>query len=52
MLTQVVWHLIVVQDLLLTRDHGGADEVTGLGQDVLKVLGVDCQGHRLIIYEI
>jgi len=63
LLAQVVGNPIVGQNLLLTGHHGGANEVTGLGQDLLEVVVADFGGHRAplrrggpgtreIIYEI
>ena len=46
LVAQIVGHPVVGQDLLLARDHGGADEVTGLGQDLLEVVVVDDRGSH------
>jgi len=63
LLAQVFGNPIVGQNLLLTGHHGGANEATGLGQDLLEVVVADFGGHRAplrrggpgtreIIYEI
>ena len=41
LLAQIVGHPVVGENLLLARDDRGADEVAGLGQDLLEVLVAD-----------
>ncbi len=41
LIAKIVGHPILVEDLLLARDHGGANEVPGLGQDLLEIFGLD-----------
>jgi hypothetical protein len=38
---KIVWHPVGRQNLLLTRDDSGADELPGLGEDLLEVVVVD-----------
>jgi len=44
LLAKVVGHPILVQDFLFTGYHGGADEMTGLREDLLKILVRDFRG--------
>ena len=44
LLAKVVGHPVVGEDLLLARNDRGADEMTGLGQDLLEVLVADFGG--------
>ena len=38
LVTQVVGYPILGQDLLLARDHGGANELPGLGEDLAEIV--------------
>ncbi len=47
LLAQIVGDPVVGEDLLLARHDRGADELTGLGQDLLEVVVADFgSGHR------
>ena len=47
LLAQVVGDPVVGENLLFARNDGGADEVAGLGQDLLEILIADFgSGHR------
>src|SRR6202161_4838849 len=41
LVAKIVWHPVGRQNLLLTRDDGGTDELPGLGEDLLEVVVVD-----------
>jgi len=51
-LAQVIGNFVPSEDFLLSRDDGGAHEVTGLGEDVTEIIvsdGVCGHGSTLLL---